>query len=876
MPDPDAVERGLFAPAELEALAEVPGGAAALRFMQLMNRGMAAMVECGQRGASPAVLAELQAIEAGYRTLLTEETGDLVSRDQLAERLADTLSWVARAHDGLGHASEAAEAFRVAEEEFRRLGNTAAAAECREAAARALEFPAGDIDSALLRVHRRLDGLEPGSLEHAEALVEIAELHGRAGDDFESTDLMRRAETELEALGYADITPDDLMSVVSSSIAEIEAGTAVPGTTAAERAERARGLLTRVCHGLSYSLREIDPTAASGYLERLQLPDRRDPERIAVAGELAHLAAELDAPTMPLDALLIRADLALREARRTGVKDLEVVAAMRRAELLMRLDRAPDAAAVLVEARALLAGARRHDLEPRLLGTLASCHARDGDWAAASATCGAGIALVEEHRARVSGEYMRDAYLGPRIELYALGVRAAHELRDHALMLERAELSKSRSLLRHHGHDAQRDDEAAAVEFERVCRRIDEARARGEPVDELMRRRRILWDLRLIARGRGRQLGEPFSVEALQASLADDEAVLYHYWVDRDTLLVATLDKHDVTHELRRLGAEDRQELDAFAHAVLDASVRRAARFAALERLAPALLPSTGTRFEGKRRLFVSPHRVLHVVPFHSLPWNGKPLLEHVAVTYVPNLASLLLPPAPAVAPSVLAIGIGEYRHADLTWRPLRHAVAEAADVARLYAGAGRPATSVLQDDAEEERLGEINRRGELGRAACVHLATHGTSVNADTPMESYLCAVGSRLDGLELAGWRLGGGLVLMSACCSGQRSVAGRGRAELPGDELFGLQAALFTAGARAIVGCMWPVRDSVAPEIMLAIHERLLGGDPPDIALQVAVTAFRRAAGPLTRQPYFWAPFFLSAVGRPQPFLVNGASP
>ena len=63
-----------------------------------------------------------------------------------------------------------------------------------------------------------------------------------------------------------------------------------------------------------------------------------------------------------------------------------------------------------------------------------------------------------------------------------------------------------------------------------------------------------------------------------------------------------------------------------------------------IEPLAPVLTPVDGLHLlEGKQRLIVSPHRLLHWYPFAALPYQGKPLVRSFAIRYAPNLTSLLL-----------------------------------------------------------------------------------------------------------------------------------------------------------------------------------------------------------------------------------------
>jgi CHAT domain-containing protein len=143
--------------------------------------------------------------------------------------------------------------------------------------------------------------------------------------------------------------------------------------------------------------------------------------------------------------------------------------------------------------------------------------------------------------------------------------------------------------------------------------------------------------------------------------------------------------------------------------------------------------------------------------------------------------------------------------------------------------------------------------------------------------MESYLYLYDSIIDGLEVASWELEAELVVLSACSSGQRAIRGRGMPELPGDDLFGLQAAFFAAGAKRVVGSLWPVHSPAAKAIMTALHCQLASGQRPEVALRDAILQYMRAARVGNRKPFYWAPFFLSAVGRPgvpYPVPMSGA--
>ncbi len=120
------------------------------------------------------------------------------------------------------------------------------------------------------------------------------------------------------------------------------------------------------------------------------------------------------------------------------------------------------------------------------------------------------------------------------------------------------------------------------------------------------------------------------------------------------------------------------------------------------------------------------------------------------------------------------------------------------------------------------------------------------------------------RIDGLEIATWRLSAELVVLSACHSGQRAIALRG-AEIMSDDIFGLQAGLFTAGAARVLGALWPVESKIAAVILPSFHAQYAAGSPPEVALQKAMLDHLDRATPQTRKLYYWAPFFVAAVAR-----------
>ncbi|MGH2556208.1 MAG: hypothetical protein ACRDHO_10885, partial [Actinomycetota bacterium] len=231
------------------------------------------------------------------------------------------------------------------------------------------------------------------------------------------------------------------------------------------------------------------------------------PDILAVRLEMDALATEnrWRPADEPRDDLLARAEALEEAARRLGHPEVLGGSLLRRADILLSAKRFPQAIEALREAREALGELRQHDLGVRALGMLAEAHAGLEDWQAADRVCQEGIGLAESFRYKVTAPYLQSAYLRPRIGLYTIGVRAAYELGDVDRMLERAELSKSRAVLSYSGTEPVEEvDRDLDSEFRRVCEQVDQAQGRGKVPDELLQKRRALWDLLFTQRFKGK------------------------------------------------------------------------------------------------------------------------------------------------------------------------------------------------------------------------------------------------------------------------------------------------------------------------------------------------------------------------------------
>jgi CHAT domain-containing protein len=145
-------------------------------------------------------------------------------------------------------------------------------------------------------------------------------------------------------------------------------------------------------------------------------------------------------------------------------------------------------------------------------------------------------------------------------------------------------------------------------------------------------------------------------------------------------------------------------------------------------------------------------------------------------------------------------------------------------------------------------------------RFAYLHFVTHGTA-SITRPLDSAVILSKSgdtyKLYARDIIQHRLSAELVTISAC----EGAAGRAYS---GEGLVGLSWAFLRAGAHNVVGALWEVNDSAAPQIMDAFYSEMNKGKDPASALRAAKLALLHNHDPdiVFRKPFYWAPFQLYA--------------
>lgn len=325
---------------------------------------------------------------------------------------------------------------------------------------------------------------------------------------------------------------------------------------------------------------------------------------------------------------------------------------------------------------------------------------------------------------------------------------------------------------------------------------------------------------------------------------------LYTLWVTRDDARLAAV----------RWSAQERQMLHdcASTHPDLREVVYRqtlhGARISsyssrALEWLTTRLVPAPLLEQQREQTLLVSPHGLLHQLPFHALRYRDHPLLERFTLQYTPNLQTftqLTATREKRKKARKLVYGLGEFGGRAPA---LAHSRQEVNALAVLTKSGDQV---YWQEAATRQRLLEWNQLQALRQFEVLHLATHAV-VEPRAPHASRIMLADQALTVLDVMELDLDAGLVTLSACSS----AVGKGGS---GDEWVSLARAFFYAGARTIVASLWEVEDESTAKLMTEFYRSRESG-------KANAEALRQAQLKLYNEGYsafHWAPFMTLGAG------------
>jgi CHAT domain-containing protein len=277
-----------------------------------------------------------------------------------------------------------------------------------------------------------------------------------------------------------------------------------------------------------------------------------------------------------------------------------------------------------------------------------------------------------------------------------------------------------------------------------------------------------------------------------------------------------------------------------------------------------------------RKRWLLEPDGPLYDLPFAALPVpdrgigaEARPafLIERVALQSIPGA---LLIEKGAIQPQGSFVGIGDpvFNRADARYRGASVETARAAAMAlpRLpnTSNEVEACSQAWSPNSPQLLTGSAASVGSVEQAlasspAVVHFATHVVTASGQFGSGLIALSLDDRgaiglMGPADIVAHRLGGALVVMNGCHSGQGE-------SLPGSGPMGLTRAWIAAGARAVVATRWDVPDDTAQSLMVNFYRALQqpDGGSPALALRDAqLQALRR--GGADAQPSRWAGYFL----------------
>ena len=247
-----------------------------------------------------------------------------------------------------------------------------------------------------------------------------------------------------------------------------------------------------------------------------------------------------------------------------------------------------------------------------------------------------------------------------------------------------------------------------------------------------------------------------------------------------------------------------------------------------------------GEKFiSGKERVIISPHRILHYLPFHTLiDDKGKTLIEKFEVSYLPSSSILKFcqEKNTLTKDRLLAFQLGNFKVGNFS--PLPGTEKELVKIKDLF-----PECEVYSEvDMKKEVLKNIGKDYDI-----LHFATHGI-LEPDAPLFSSLIFADRPLNVYEIFGLDLSASLITLSACRTALSEDAN-------GDELIGLSRAFICAGSPSICSSLWSVSDESTGELMERFYFHLREMNKSEALKRAQIDLMKKY-----EHPFFWAPFIL----------------
>ncbi len=488
----------------------------------------------------------------------------------------------------------------------------------------------------------------------------------------------------------------------------------------------------------------------------------------------------------------------------------------------------------------------------RYLSAVGDAYADIGEYEAAYEQYAEAITVVENQRITIRSESQKVSFFAFKQDLYRKMISSLIARQRPELALDYVERSKSRAFLDIiAGQDVQlknsvQNDLSNKYTMNRMV--VDSFYEKGstsndqvELLSENMRGiKKISTEIDT------NEVQEIFSLSNINAlpsqeiqRLVDPGTAILEYYVFDDRIVIFTIKNSGITYNEKKIEYKELcRDINKFRNSLSKKEYGKSLA----RKLYKTLLKPVKNEIKNCKRLIIIPHRALHYIPFHALrSRKGYVVFEH-AISYSPSATVLSIVENKKSAENDSALIIGN------PTENLPYAEKEALTIAKriqnsTVAIGSNGTETMIKEDAENYKI--------------IHIATHGV-FNPEEPLKSQLLlGADDKNDGKLLASeifsckWKAS--LVTLSACETGASLYNS-------GDELIGLQRAVFFAGTKSLLASSWKVDDKSTGYLMGRFYKHL-AKNPKDRALQKAQIDTLRKYG----RPFHWASFKL--MGSPR---------
>ncbi len=244
---------------------------------------------------------------------------------------------------------------------------------------------------------------------------------------------------------------------------------------------------------------------------------------------------------------------------------------------------------------------------------------------------------------------------------------------------------------------------------------------------------------------------------------------------------------------------------------------------------------------KGVDTLLISPHRVLHLLPFGALRTPGnRHLAEEFIVFHVPSPLTLS------------CIRQRKKKNRKRTFLGVADPLGDLPEARRETLSLGRHFSSPEILKGGRATLPAVKRA--LPGKTNIHFACHGVFESL-SPLDSHiklrpLRKTPGELRASEITGINLKEAECAVLSACS---TALGCGS---PGDDWDGLSRSLLIAGARSALTALWDIPDSFTADFMESFYEHLSGMSPAAALREACLLSIEKGL-----HPFYWAAFRLS---------------